>query len=243
MVRSQSRMLKTLIFVLALLGVHVVSLGQVTEAELKSRFAERFQQISRLKAQGELGETWQGYLEAVAGEAQLSDEARRLMRDENADRRELYRLIASRVEAGERRVSPEQVGQRNALRNLDNAKPNELLKVREGYWIRKRDEDRYERLSELKKEGAVGETWRGYVEAIQGSAPPAVRNVIEAENRARRELYERIAQAREIDADRVGREAAEEIRQRLQPGHSFQTQDGRWERRKPADPSDDDDQE
>ena len=97
--------------------------------ELRERFESRYREIQRLKAEGLIGETVEGYVEAV-GDAE--DDARELIADENADRRELYALIAD-----DEKTTPEKVAERNAARNFQKAKSGEYLKGRDGKWKRK----------------------------------------------------------------------------------------------------------
>ena len=51
---------------------------------------------------------------------------------ENADRKKLYQLLASETNA-----SAAQIGERNAMRNYQNAKAGEWLRTRDGVWKKK----------------------------------------------------------------------------------------------------------
>lgn len=102
--------------------------------ELRERFAERYPELARAKRDGIIGETWEGTVAVVSGSA--DEEIRDLLREENADRRTLYRIIAQREE-----TTPEHVARRNARRNFDRANGNEYLRDREGNWYRKRDRE------------------------------------------------------------------------------------------------------
>src|SRR5438552_1144386 len=97
--------------------------------ELRARFEQRFTKIKALKGAGKIGETSSGMLEAVKGG--LSDEERRLVDEDNADRTELYALIAK-----QEGVSPQVVAERNAKRNFERASDGEYLKDEKG-WYRK----------------------------------------------------------------------------------------------------------
>src|SRR5688572_18309780 len=145
----------------AMVMVSQATAAPQTRAELKERFAERYPDLNRLKNQGKIGENLQGYVEALKDESELDSDARELIKVENADRRKLYDLISEKLEKEGKDVSPEKVAERNARRNFMNAKPSEFLESKDGQWVQRRD------VNELKREGKVGETWEGYVAAVQ----------------------------------------------------------------------------
>lgn len=58
---------------------------------------------------------------------------RELVDEENADRRELYKLIAEKE-----KTTPEKVAERNAARNFQKARSGEYLKTRPGEWKKKK---------------------------------------------------------------------------------------------------------
>jgi uncharacterized protein YdbL (DUF1318 family) len=97
--------------------------------ELRARFEQRFQQLKQIKRAGKIGETSSGLVEAVKGD--LQDKEKSLVDDENADRTELYALIAK-----QEGVSPQVVAERNAKRNFERAGDDEYLKDSSG-WHRK----------------------------------------------------------------------------------------------------------
>ena len=100
------------------------------KAELKSSFDNRTLQLAAAKAARSIGECTDGTL-AVVGDlvdANLSV----LIEAENADRKKLYQLIASETNA-----SAAQIGERNAMRNYQNAKVGEWLRTRDGVWKKK----------------------------------------------------------------------------------------------------------
>jgi uncharacterized protein YdbL (DUF1318 family) len=100
--------------------------------ELRDRFKNRFPQVRAAKQAGNIGETMAGVLEAVPGKS--PDEAtRKLMDEENADRRELYKLIAERE-----KTTAEKVAERNAARNFEKAVAGEYLKAADGKWTQKK---------------------------------------------------------------------------------------------------------
>jgi uncharacterized protein YdbL (DUF1318 family) len=100
--------------------------------ELQERFKDRLPDIRDAKADGKIGETTEGVLEAVNGQ-DLDDDLRKLVDEENADRRELYKLIAEKE-----KTTADKVAERNANRNFQKARSGEYLKTREGEWKKKK---------------------------------------------------------------------------------------------------------
>jgi uncharacterized protein YdbL (DUF1318 family) len=103
------------------------------EAELQERFKRRYDEVRDAKAAGKIGETREGVLDAVEAKY-LEDKAlRALVDEENADRRELYKLIAEKEQTTEAKVA-----ERAAARNYQKARSGEYLKDRDGTWKRKK---------------------------------------------------------------------------------------------------------
>ncbi len=99
-------------------------------AQLRDRFAARLNDILTLKAAGKVGETSDGTVDAVK-EGVLEADSRRVINDENADRQELYGLIAQREG-----TTPQVVARRAALRHFQRANAGEFLK-QDGVWRQK----------------------------------------------------------------------------------------------------------
>lgn len=97
--------------------------------ELQARFKKRFEQVRQYKDQGKVGETSTGLLEAVKD---ADDALKSLIEAENADRRELYRLIAEKEG-----TTPDVVARTNAIRNFRRAKAGDWLKADDGKWRQK----------------------------------------------------------------------------------------------------------
>jgi uncharacterized protein YdbL (DUF1318 family) len=97
--------------------------------KLQERFKQRFEQIRELKSAGKIGETFDGNVAWVKGE---DSSAAKLVEQENADRRELYQLIAAKE-----KTSPDLVARRNAQRNFEKAAKGEYLKGQDGQWKQK----------------------------------------------------------------------------------------------------------
>jgi uncharacterized protein YdbL (DUF1318 family) len=205
--------------------------SDLTRAELKKRFESRHERLNKWKDDGLIGETFEGYIEELH-DGLLTGEQRDLLAVENADRKTLYGLIANRVDEGEEKVPPRVVAQRNARRKFEKAEPGHYLKMEEGYWTPKRDEERHDKLTRYKRDDLIGETWEGYVESIDTRPSDEVKSLVEAENRARRELYESIAQRLDkASAEQVGRKIGQDTRENLPPGHSYKGRNDGWEKR------------
>jgi uncharacterized protein YdbL (DUF1318 family) len=101
-------------------------------ADLKERFKERASTLLSLRNAGTVGETFDGMVALVKGQA--GDDAAAIVSAENADRAKLYALIASK-----QGVKAEIVGERNAIRNFKNAEPDHYLKTRDGSWVQKKN--------------------------------------------------------------------------------------------------------
>jgi uncharacterized protein YdbL (DUF1318 family) len=99
--------------------------------ELQERFKQRFAEVRRHKDAGQLGETSAGMVDAVkagAADAALA----KLIAEENADRAELYALIAQKEN-----TTADVVARTNARRNFQRAKAGDWLKADDGTWRQK----------------------------------------------------------------------------------------------------------
>ena len=74
-----------------------------------------------------------GVVEAVDPKYAEEEKIKKLIDEENADRRELYKLIAEKEKTTE-----DKVAERNAARNFQKARSGEYLKGRDGKWKRKK---------------------------------------------------------------------------------------------------------
>ncbi len=100
-----------------------------TKEELQARFEKRYPQLLTYKRDGKAGENMQGFVEAVKREFLDDKTLSKLLDDENADRKELYKLLAD-----EQKTSVDQVAAAAAKRNYEKAKPGEYLKQKDGTW-------------------------------------------------------------------------------------------------------------
>jgi uncharacterized protein YdbL (DUF1318 family) len=119
-----------------LLAVMVVSLTATPgfaadKQELQKRSAQRYPALLAARTAGDIGETSDGMVEAVKGKS-LSADLARLVEEENADRRELYKLLA-----GETSTDVTTVAKRAGVRNFEKAQAGEWLK-RDGNWEQKK---------------------------------------------------------------------------------------------------------
>jgi uncharacterized protein YdbL (DUF1318 family) len=105
------------------------ALAQPSEDALKQRFAQRMSRVQALKDAGKIGETTEGTLGVVSGDAA----AQQIVQEENADRAALYVHIAKRT--GE---DPREVAVQAAIRNYNAAKPDHYLRLRDGRWVQKK---------------------------------------------------------------------------------------------------------
>ena len=121
------------LFALATVALFAAATAQAVDfAKLKERFKERYPKLLKAKDAGNIGETFSGYVEAVKPEYLQDAALKKLLEEENADRKTLYRAIA-RKEG----VAPEKVAERNAVRNFKKAKPGHWLKNKDGKWVKK----------------------------------------------------------------------------------------------------------
>ena len=101
------------------------------KAELRKRSEARYPELRAAKGEGKIGETSDGLVEAVKG-ASLDAKMRELVDEENADRRELYKILAKETDTDESLVA-----RRAAARNIERAGKGEWIK-RGGEWEQKR---------------------------------------------------------------------------------------------------------
>ena len=118
----------------AILGALASVVCADTKSEIADRMAKRLPAIKKEKADGRIGETFYGLVDAVKVQS-LQDEAlKKLLEDENADRKAFYALGAK--ELG---TTPEKFALSAGRRNFRAAKPEEWLKPKDCKWIQKKD--------------------------------------------------------------------------------------------------------
>lgn len=118
-----------LAILVAFLGTSVLSLAQESEDALKGRMQERLAEVVALKVAGVVGENNKGFLEQRGA---LNAEQTTLMNAENADRRALYNILATRLG-----YSVAVIGEQRAIQIRNNAAAGEWLQAPDGSWYKK----------------------------------------------------------------------------------------------------------
>ena len=101
--------------------------AETKKEELRKRLRERAPEIAKLKSDGIIGETDEGYVDFVKGKDKGGD----VVDAENADRKAVYENIAR--DTGE---SADTVAKQAAQKQFDHARPGEWLKI-DGKWKKK----------------------------------------------------------------------------------------------------------
>jgi uncharacterized protein YdbL (DUF1318 family) len=202
-----------------LLVLHVLvsaAPGQVVSRDdLKKRFESRYPTLVQLKTAGKIGETWGGLVAAVESGFGQEEAIATVIRQENDDRRMLYRLLSDEFgehpdDPGRPKVSPAVIAERNAWRNFEKASPTHLLGVAEATWVTKKQRPWLLGLLKLKDEGRIGETSDGYVAVVRPeyAGDSRVSRVLELENEVRRKDYERLSGAENVALDVIAERQA-----------------------------------
>ncbi len=84
-------------------------------------------------------------------------------------------------------------------------------------------------INALKDQGVVGENNKGFLE-FRGNKQPQ-KDIVDAENRDRRKVYEAIGKQQNAPASLVGQRRAKTIAQKSRPGHWYQNSDGSWHKK------------
>lgn len=96
--------------------------------------------------------------------------------------------------------------------------------------IKARMKERLPVIKVLKAEGVIGENNKGYLEFIGGKQ--AKKDVINAENSDRKQVYTAIAKQQGTSVDLVGKRRAKQIENKAKPGQWIQDQSGKWYQKK-----------
>jgi len=105
------------------------SLRANSAAELKARMKGRLPAVNALKEKGLVGENNKGYLEA---RGQLSDADKKVVSEENADRKTVYAILAKKLGQP---ISV--IGSRRAVKIAERSKSGLWIQTPEGKWIKK----------------------------------------------------------------------------------------------------------
>jgi len=124
---------------LVLLGMSALAVAAAeTKEDLQKRFEERLPEIQTYKDASTIGETGLGYLEAVKDEHLTDEKLKKLVEDENTDRKQLYEIIAKEKSTAEKPVTTEDVGKHNAILKFQKAAESEYFKGKDGTWRTKK---------------------------------------------------------------------------------------------------------
>ena len=100
--------------------------------------------------------------------------------------------------------------------------------------IKIRMQDRFAKISELKKSGKIGETPLGFAEAVNkefAQNEPIIK-LLAAENDDRKMLYAIIAKESQTSVEEVGMANAKRYFQKASDSDYFKTQTGEWKQKK-----------
>ena len=92
--------------------------------------------------------------------------------------------------------------------------------------IKQRMISRLPEIKNLKDRGIVGENNLGFLEFVGNRKEKA--NIVEAENKDRKSVYEAIAKKQGTTAEVVGKHRAVQIVDKAQPGEWLQDANGKW---------------
>lgn len=93
--------------------------------------------------------------------------------------------------------------------------------------VKERMQERQPAIAELWKDGLIGENNEGYLEA-RANLSSGQRDLVEAENRDRRLVYEAIAKRAGSTTEKVAKARAAQIHARAAPGLWLEDSNGTW---------------
>lgn len=211
--------------------------AQPSKDQLKSQFKAREAELRDLKKTGIVGETIDGYVDAVQGAAGADGKAGGLVSEENQDRRRLYQILADEINKenpdAKVKATMETIASRNAARNIEKAGADELLRVAKDRWIRVKDYPRFQKLGALKARGRVGETGAGLVEIVkpEDRSDKAVESVVNEENAARAAEYKAMAAKERSSESAVATRMAKRNFENARIGDMLKDEGGSWRKK------------
>lgn len=119
----------SIFILLALFVWFPVALPAQSAAEVRDRMEKRLPEVDEMKKNGIVGENNKGYLEA---RQKVTNHQEGIIKAENADRKYVYTVIASRSNA-----TPEFVGQQRAKQVAAKSARGLWLQNEKGEWYRK----------------------------------------------------------------------------------------------------------
>jgi len=97
--------------------------------------------------------------------------------------------------------------------------------------LQERFKARRAQIQQAKSAGHIGEVVTGYLEAVKTSAPADAKNLLNAENADRKELYELFAKEENLAPEQVAQRAARLNFERAKPGEWLKGADGVWKQK------------
>jgi hypothetical protein len=98
--------------------------------------------------------------------------------------------------------------------------------------LKARFQERYPKLAVLKKAGTIGETTAGLVELVDpAKSDAAAKELVEAENKDRLELYKILAEKNGTTPEKVAQLDAQRRFERAKPGEWLKGADGQWKKK------------
>ncbi len=122
---------------LCFLTVAVAGAAAETRDELKKKFEKRLEDIQKHKSAGKVGETHEGYVEALKEKYLEDKDLKKIVDAENADRKTLYGIIAKEQSTDKKKMTVAEVGNNNVKVKFEKAGPAEYFKAKDGKWRQK----------------------------------------------------------------------------------------------------------
>lgn len=98
--------------------------------------------------------------------------------------------------------------------------------------LQSRFKQRYAQLLKLKQAGKIGETWKGFLEPVEGrELEAAADQLVQDENDDRRKLYRLIAEKEKATPDLVAERNATRNFEKARPGEYLKGRDGQWKQK------------
>jgi uncharacterized protein YdbL (DUF1318 family) len=92
--------------------------------------------------------------------------------------------------------------------------------------IKERMKERLPVIVDLKAKGIIGENFQGYLEFV--SDVQQNKDVVDDENKDRKEIYSYIANKQGANIELVGQRRAKQLAKNAKPGEFLQNEDGTW---------------
>lgn len=211
--------------------------AEPTKDQLKTQFKAREAELKDLKRTEQVGETVDGYIDAVDAKSASDEKISRLLSEENADRRALYKLLADEINKENPKApvkaTMETIAARNALRNIERAGAEEFLRVAKAHWIRVKDFPRYQKLLKLKTQGKVGETALGLLDIVQEAdrADTTLASLVSEENARRSAEYKLLADKEQVDPSAIAKRMAARNAENARIGDMIKDESGTWRKK------------